>query len=591
MTIEIFILLLIIFIALILFSFENIPAEMVAMGVLVALIITGVLPVQKAFTGFGSDAVVMIFGLLILTAALARTGVVDLVGRAIIRRTGENASQMLLWVMLASALMSAFISNTAATAFFIPVIFGVARRAHLSSSKFLMPLAFATILSSSVTLVATSTNIVVSGLMVQNGLAPLGMFELAPVGLPILTIGIVYLFFIGTRMIPERVPPMDPVKVMSNQVYISEVLVQPGSTLAGKTLSESGLGRDLDLTVLRVVRDKENFLAPDAELQLQAGDLLLVEGLRDEILKIRGTVGIQFTGDIELTDLQSQVKGYGLAEGIVMMRSPVIGRTLKGVNFRERYGLQVLAINRHGETISHRISQVVLQLGDILLVQGSLANISAMQADTGFRIIGAVNETTPNLRRAPIAVAAFVGALLLATFNIMSLPVAVILGVLVVFATRTITPQEAYREVEWKAIILIGCMLSVGVALEYTGAAAFLANEIIALVGHSNPVWTLGGFFILTMLLTQPMSNQAAAAVVVPIAIQAALLLQLNPRTFTVMIAVAASCSYLTPLEPACLMVYGPGDYRFKDFLKVGSILTVLIFFLAILIVPLIWPL
>jgi di/tricarboxylate transporter len=163
--------------------------------------------------------------------------------------------------------------------------------------------------------------------------------------------------------------------------------------------------------------------------------------------------------------------------------------------------------------------------------------------------------------------------------------------VLVVFATRTITPQEAYREVEWKAIILIGCMLSVGVALEYTGAAAFLANEIIALVGHSNPVWTLGGFFILTMLLTQPMSNQAAAAVVVPIAIQAALLLQLNPRTFTVMIAVAASCSYLTPLEPACLMVYGPGDYRFKDFLKVGSILTVLIFFLAILIVPLIWPL
>jgi di/tricarboxylate transporter len=591
MTIEIFILLLIIFIALILFSFENIPAEMVAMGVLVALIITGVLPVQKAFTGFGSDAVVMIFGLLILTAALARTGVVDLVGRAIIRRTGENASQMLLWVMLASALMSAFISNTAATAFFIPVIFGVARRAHLSSSKFLMPLAFATILSSSVTLVATSTNIVVSGLMVQNGLAPLGMFELAPVGLPILTIGIVYLFFIGTRMIPERVPPMDPVKVMSNQVYISEVQVQPGSTLAGKTLSESGLGRDLDLTVLRVVRDKENFLAPDAELQLQAGDLLLVEGLRDEILKIRGTVGIQFTGDIELTDLQSQVKGYGLAEGIVMMRSPVIGRTLKGVNFRERYGLQVLAINRHGETISHRISQVVLQLGDILLVQGSLANISAMQADTGFRIIGAVNETTPNLRRAPIAVAAFVGALLLATFNIMSLPVAVILGVLVVFATRTITPQEAYREVEWKAIILIGCMLSVGVALEYTGAAAFLANEIIALVGHSNPVWTLGGFFILTMLLTQPMSNQAAAAVVVPIAIQAALLLQLNPRTFTVMIAVAASCSYLTPLEPACLMVYGPGDYRFKDFLKVGSILTVLIFFLAILIVPLIWPL
>lgn len=591
MTFEIALLLVIIVVGLILFSVERIPADVVGIGILLTLIISGILPAEIAFRGFGSDAVVMIFGLLILTAALARTGVVDLMGRAIIRRTGDNPNKILAMIMSASAGMSSLISNTAATAFFIPVIFGISNRARISPSKLLMPLAFATILSSSVTLVATSTNIVVSGLIVQAGLEPIGMFELAPVGIPILLIGVLYMYFIGKKLIPVRIPPGEPLKEMGSQIYITEAKILPGSPWVNKTLAESGLGAELDLTVVRVVREKVNFLIPEANLRLEEGDLLLIEGRKEEILKIRNVMGIDLIADIDLLDPRLQSGDIRLAEVLLMNPSPLIGRTLRGVQLREKYGLQVLAINRHGETIVNRINQVVLQLGDILLVQGNLKNISALQANNTFRVIDQVIDTPQKLRRAPIAILAFIGAIGLATLNILTLPVAVMLGVLVVFATRTITPTEAYRDVEWKAIILIGSMLGLGVSLEITGAAAYLANLIVNLVDNTHPSFILAGFFILTMLLTQPMSNQAAAAVVVPIALQAAVQLNLNPRTFAMMIAVAASCSYLTPLEPACLMVYGPGEYRFIDFLKVGGVLTVIIFFLALWLVPMIWPL
>jgi di/tricarboxylate transporter len=208
-----------------------------------------------------------------------------------------------------------------------------------------------------------------------------------------------------------------------------------------------------------------------------------------------------------------------------------------------------------------------------------------------FRVIGTVDYQRPNVQRAPAAMAIFAGALVVAAVEVLSLPVAVLLGALVAFLGGCIAPDEAYREVEWKALIVIGCMLAVGSAMEYTGTARFLAAEIVGFIGHAHPAWLLTAFFALTLLLTQPMSNQAAAVVVVPVAIQTAFQLDLNPRTFAIMIAVAASCSYLTPLEPACLMVYGPGRYRFVDFLKVGSLLTALIYVLAIVLVPLAWPL
>jgi len=575
----------------VLFSFDWVSPDVVALGLVLALIFCGLLSAKEAFQGFGSDTVMMILGLLILTAALMRTGVVDLAGAAILRWTGTSPMRLLIVVMLAAAGLSAFMSNTASTAFFVPVVMGLAKRAKMHPRQLLLPLAFASILSSSVTLISTSTNIVVSGLMTRYHLEPMGMFELAPVGIPITVAGLLYMTFVGKWWLGKTTPKAGAGQSTSLREYLSEIVVLPESPLVGKTLGDSELGRELDLTVLRVVRDKTAYLAPRSDLVLQPNDVLIVEAAPEELLKVKDKAGIEIKADLKLADPSLAEEDLGIVEAIVLQRSPIIGRTLKGIGVRERYGIQVLGISRHGHILHRKISVVPIRIGDVLLVQGPKEAIAALEDENAFRIVQTLDEKKPKRKRAPLAIAIFAVVLGLATFKVMPFPVAMILGAVLVFATRCITPEEAYRELEWKAVILIGAMLSLGVAMEKTGAAKYLADLVISHAGEHGPRFLLGGFFVLTVLLTQPMSNQAAAVVVVPVAIQTAVQLDLNPRTFAMMVAVAASCSYLTPLEPSCLMVYGPGGYRFSDFLKVGSLLTIIIGAIAIFLVPKVWPL
>ena len=593
MTPQILLLLCLLAVALALFWWERISAEVVALGLLLALAFTGLLPANQAFAGFGSDTVIMILGLLILTAALERTGVVELGGRAVLRYAGADPDRLLWIVMLASAGVGAFISNTASTAFFLPMVFGIAKKSGISASKLLMPLAFSSIVTSSVTLVSTSTNMVVSGMMTSYGLPPMGMFELAPVGVPIAVVGLVYMF-LARRFVPERAAAADLTEEFGVGPYLSEIVIQPGSALAGKTLGEANVGQQLGLEVLRITRDKDQSIAPRASTVLKEGDVLLVEGSQEDIVKIKDTVGVEIIADARLSDPDLAAEDTALVEAALLPGSPLIGRPLKNHRFRERYGLQVLGINHRGVNIVRELSQAPLALGDVLLVQGRRQNIARAHESNVFRMLGPmeqVEEIRPRRERAPLAIAIFLGVLMLVTFKVLTLPLAVMLGALLVFVTRCITPEEAYARVEWKAIILVGSMLSLGAAMEHTGAAKYLAWQLVSFTGAAQPLWLLTVFFALTVFLTQPMSNQAAAIVVLPIAMETALQVGLNPRTFAMMIAVAASCSYLTPLEPACLMVYGPGRYRFTDFLKIGSVLTLLIYGVAITLVPLVWPL
>lgn len=594
MTLQIGLLLGIILVAAILFWQEKISADVVALGVLLTLIFARLLPGKQAFAGFGSDAVIMILGLLILTAALQRTGVIDLAGRAVLRHTGDNPQRLLIIVMISVAAFSAFVSNTAATAFFVPVVIGIARKSKTSPSKLLMPLAFSSILTSSVTLVSTSTNVIVSGMMQNYRLEPMGMFELAPVGIPIAIVGLLYMYFIGRRMIPDRAQAEDLTDEFGVRPFLSEVVILPNSSLANKTLAEAKVGQSLGLTVLRIVRDKDNNLAPHGDTLLKEGDVLLVEGTQEDIVKIKDVAGVEIKADVRLADPDLQAGDMALVEAIVLPGSELIGRTLKRYRFRERTGLQVLGINHHGKNVVDKISQTPLKLGDVLLLQGRRNSLMRMHEERLFSVLNPIEpmeEKRPILRLAPLAIGIFALVLTLASFKVISFPVASMLGVLLVFATRCITPEQAYARVEWKAIILIGSMLGLGAAMEETGAAKYLAGLLVSVAKGASPYWLLSVFFILAVLLTQPMSNQAAAIVVLPIAIQTAVQSDLNPRTFAMMVAIAASCSYLTPLEPSCLMVYGPGRYRFRDFLKVGAILTVLIYVIAIFIVPKVWPL
>jgi di/tricarboxylate transporter len=517
--------------------------------------------------------------------------VVDQVSQFILNHTGSRLNRLNAVVMVYSAALSSLMSNTATTAFFVPVIIGIARKTKNNVSKMLLPLAFSSILASSVTLVSTSTNIVISGMLGTYDMKPIGMFELTLVGIPIVLVGLLYMLLLGQRLIPDRPVEGDLQEQFGIRPYLSEILILPDSPLVGKTLADSGLGRDLDLTVLRVERGEEDVLIPQADLVLHKDDRLLVKGHRDELLRVKDRVGVDIEAEVHLSLPNQENTRVGLVEAVLLRQSPLLGQTLEQVNFRHRYGAQVLGINRRGKTLSKKISQIPLRVGDILLLQGDLQNIAVMDENNTFRVIGTVEYQQPNRAKAPLAVAIFSGAIILAALNVLTLPVAVMLGSLIAFLTGCLTPEEAYREVGWKALIVIGCMLALGRAMDVTGTAEYLASGIVALVGQAQPVWMLSAFFLLSLLLTQPMSNQAAAVVVVPVAIQTAFQLGLNPRTFVMMIAVAASCSYLTPLEPACLMVYGPGRYRFTDFLKVGALLTVLIYILALVLVPRVWPL
>lgn len=590
MTLEIGMLLLLIGVALVFFSFEWIPPDVVGLGLLLSLILSGILPYKQAFAGFGSDTVIMILSLLIMTAAMLKAGVVDLVGRKILHHVGDRTGLLLPGIMFIVALLSAFISNTAAAAFFIPVAMGIAAKTNVSPSRYLMPVAFASILSSSVSLISTSTNLVVNGLMTNYGLAPMGMFELAPVGIPIALAGLAYMLLVGRHWIPERAQTGSLIEGFGIRSYLTEVLVLPDSPLIDKTLEQSGLGRDLDLNVLSIVRNKKQY-QPTGGMEIAAGDVLLVEGPRAEVLKVKDTAGIEIRPDIKLSDPNLRSEDSVLIEAIVIPNSTLIGRTLRGIQFRERYGLQVLGLNRHGKNVLSKLSRITLRAGDVLLIQGNKVKMSALEEDHAFSILGAIEEKRPDRNRALRTGLIFVATLALATFGVVPLAVATLLGAFAVFATRCITPTDAYREVEWRAIILIGCMLGLGEAMNSTGTAKYLANHLSSSLTGWNPLWLLAGFFLLTVALTQPMSNQAAAAVIIPIALATATQLHLNPRPFAMMIAVAASCSYLTPLEPACLMVYGPGRYKFSDFFRVGALLVLIIFILAMILVPRQWPL
>ncbi len=592
MTLSIGLVLFLTVLAMVLFTVEIIAADVVALALLLTLTLTGLVPAGQAFAGFGSDTVIVILGLLILTAALQRTGVMDLAGRAILRLTGDSPRRMIVVVVVASATLGAFMSNTASTAFFLPMVIGLARKVRMSPGKLLLPLAFAGIVSSSVTLISTSTNVVVSGILKDYRLPPMGMFELAPVGIPIAIVGVLYLLTVGYRLVPDRFSGEDSSGgPLGFRPYLSEIIILPDSPLAGKTLEAAGVGRDLDIRILRILRGKNESLWPGADVVIVPGDVLIVEGASEDILKIKDVPGIEIKADVKLSEPGLSPDELGLLEALILPRSELIGRTLKGYGFRERFGLQVLGISRHGETMLRKLSEIRFQIGDILLLQGHRDRLHTLEQADAVRVVGTPEEVRPRLKLAPVAIAIFVAVIALPTFKLVTLPVAVMLGVVAVFLTRCISSTEAYREVEWKAVILIASMLSLGVAMEQTGAAQYLAAKIVLWTSGVSPLAVLGAFFFLTVLLTQPMSNQAAAIVVLPVAMATAYQLQLNPRTFAMMIAVAASCSYLTPLEPACLMVYGPGRYRFRDFARVGVPLTLLIFAIAIILVPRFWPL
>jgi di/tricarboxylate transporter len=592
MTSQIAIVLILLLIALILFSTERIPIEIVSILLVMALVVTNTLSASEAFAGFGNDVVITIAGLFVLTGGLAKTGVVDAIGRRLHRIAGNSEFRISALIMLTAAVCAALMKNTTTTAMFLPVVLGIGARRKISPSKLLMPLAFGAILGGTCTLIGTSTNLAVSGALPRYGIEPFSMFELTKVGVPIVAVGILYMLLLGLRLLPNRESPFSLTEQYHVRQYMTEVIVLDNSPLIGKTLAEARISDDLDLTVLGILRGAPQYrIAPNRMEKIKPDDLLLVQGRVEDILRVKTEAGIEIKPDFTLSDAYLEGTDVELFEAMVPRSSEFIGSTLKRLQFRQRYQLVVLAINRHGVNLLSKMSRVRLRFGDVLLVQGNREHVEDLARDGQILLLEEISQRQTRAGRRHWALLAFGVFLFFSVTHLVALPIAVLCGILILLASRTLRTSEIYEMIEWRLIVLIACMISFGVAMEKTRADQYLANLIVRSAAQYGPLAILAGFFIMTVALTQPMSNQAAALVMLPIAVKTALALGLNPRAFAVGVTYAASCSFLTPLEPACVLVYTPGRYRFFDFLKVGSILTVAVFAVVLWLLPVFWPL
>jgi len=583
-------------IAIILFATEKIPVDIVALLLVMALVITQVLTVQEAVAGFGNDIIITIGGLFVLVGGLAKTGVVDLIGRRMHQLAGDNVFVLTALIMISAAVSASVLKNTTTTAMFLPIIIGLASKAKIPPSKLLMPLAFGAILGGSCTLIGTSTNLAVSGTIQRYGQEPFSMFELAPVGIVTLFAGMLYMLTIGRRMLPSRGGEESLTEQYKMREYISELIVLPESPLVGQTLGEADLNQKLDLNVLGIFRTGERINAPSSTERIQRRDSLIVEGTIGDILRVKEEVGLEIKPDFMLSDTELEGGNVELFEVLVLRNSRLSGQNLKNLAFRDRYNLTVLAINRHGRTFVNKLSNVQLAFGDVLLVQGRRLGVDLLVADNDVLILEDLTNVNTRFDKRKWAIAAFGLFLCLSLSKVVvgvdvPLAIAVLCGVMLLLVTQTVQHRELYTMVNFRVLVLIACMMSFGVAMEKTEADKLLAAFINDYLGTFGPTAVLAGFFILTVGLTQPMSNQAAALVVLPIAVKSALALGVNPRTFVMAITYAASFSFITPLEPASVLVYTPGRYTFFDFVKIGSILTVIVFVVSMFLVPIFWPL
>jgi di/tricarboxylate transporter len=587
MTLPILLVLTLLVTVVVVFAFEWVSVDVATLLLLAALVLLRILSVEEAFSGFSNDIIIILASIFVLSGALMKGGVMDRLGETIHRVAGGSRTWVLLCVMPVTTFISSFMNNTTTTAVLMPAVLGVCRRSKISPGKVLIPLAYASMLGGTCTLIGTSTNVAASGYVQSTGLPPFSMFEFLPVGATACVAGILYMTFLGHRLLPQTRETGDTAE--SIREYLSEVLVTPGSPLAGQVLRDSRLAQ-MGLQVRAILRGERRIYA-EPHVQLEEGDLLLVQASREGLLQVKDTAGIEIRQDVQVgyDDLRSDTTR--IVEALLLPQSNLTGRTIKELDFRRRFGVTVIAIYRKGHTLATKIAGLALRAGDVLLLQGRPERFSTLADNADLFVLQEIEHQPARRKKGLWAIGIFLVAVVASTFGWMPLPIAFLLAALAVIGTRLITMEEAYDLIDWRLLILIAGMTSFGVAMQKTGAAEFLANFVVAWVSPLGVMAVMLAFVVLTMLLTQPMSNAAAALVVLPVAMATATKLGLNPRTFAVLVTLAASLSFITPFEPSCLIVYGPGKYRFRDFVVAGLPLTALVVLVIMVLVPMIWPL
>lgn len=577
--------------ALVLFALELVRPDLVALGVLLMLALTRTVTPEEVFSGFANPAVVTVIAMFILSAGLVRSGVADWIATRLFGIGRGSPVVLTLTVMVTVGAMSAFMNNIAAAAVLIPAVFAAAKRANMPASKLLMPLAFGSLLGGLTTLIGTPPNLLVSMELERHGFAPFRMFDFAPTGLAILAVGALYMAFAGWRLIPHR-DAENLTEQYELKDFLSEISIPPKSPLAGKSIRDSDLRRDAGITVLRIKRNGR-FVAPSPISMLQANDHLLVEGDMREILKLKDAGRIAIVSEAKLADKELSGDDAQLAELALSPGSPLIGQSIRQIDFRRRFEVLVLALRRRERTTRTNVDTVPLDVGTVLLVQGSPEALQQLARRGDFLVVNLLEHEPRAARKAPLAIAIMIAAVAASATGILHISVAGMAGALLMALTGCVRPDDMYRQVEWRVIFLIACMMPLGTAMDewHTGTARWLAEGSLGWVGDSGPLAAMACLFWFTAAITSVMSNAAAAVLLAPIGIALARGMGVDPHAFLMTIAIAASTTFLTPIgHQANVLVYGLGRYRFLDFPRVGAALTVLVFATTMLAVPLVWP-
>jgi len=590
-TLEIGFVLLLTIAAVVLFVTEKFSTDIVAILVMVVLLVSRVLTPAEGLAGFANTATVTVGAMFVLSAGMFRSGAVNFVGRGLGRLARHSSGLMLFVLMVGVGVLSSFLNNTAAVAILIPVVIVVARRADTSPSKLLMPLSFASMFGGMCTVLGTSTNILASAISEQAGLGAFGMFEFTKLGVIFFAVGVTYMMTVGRKLVPDHRGRGDLTTSFGLGDYLTDLILQAGSKSVGRPLASAPLVKDLGIEVLQIRRG-EDTLRPTPETILCENDVLRIQGNLRTINELKDRAGVAFGMSVKWRDEDLQSTDTRLVEAVVGPSSPLAGKSLAESHLRENFGAWVLAVRQHGTLRHSEFENITLMPGDTLLIDVPNDQIEHLTEQRVFLVVSRAGIPRFNWPKAAKALAIVVSVVVVAATGLLPIVAAAATGALAMVLSRCISTDEAYGAIEWNVLFLLAGMLSLGAAMEKTGASTMLAEGMVNAVGGFGPIALLAAFFGATMLLTEVMSNNATVALLLPIAITTAHSIDANPRTFMFAVVFAASSSFMTPVGyQTNTMIYGPGQYHFVDFVRVGAPLNLIFWILGVLLIPWFWPL
>ncbi len=576
--------------ALVLFVVGKWRFDMVAVLALLAGSISGVVPADQAFLGFGHPAVITVAAVLIVSRGLLNSGVVDSISR-LLSRVGENRTLQVTSMTVLVTIFSAFMNNIGALALLLPVAVRMARSSRRSPSFLLMPMAFGSLLGGMTTLIGTPPNIIIATFRTQTGAAPFGMFDFSPVGIGVALGGIAFVSLLGWRLIPRRQGQSSREELFQIKDYVTEVKVPENSKFIGKPLHELEAIEDAEITILGLIRGDWRVPAPAKFEILRAGDVLIVEADSDSLKTLLHTAQLNLATE---TPEPNEVLGsddVGVIEAVIMPDSPIEGNTPWTLQLRWRYGINVLGVARSGARLKQRLRNIHFRAGDVLLLQGQSETMYQTLSALGCLPLAERGLRLGQPRRVFLALGIFAVALISTTLGLLPVQLSFAAAAVVMALAGLLSVREVYESIDWPIIVLLGAMIPVGLALESTGAAQLIATQLVGLTTPMNAVGILIVLLVATMFLTDLINNAAAAIVMAPIAISMAAELAISADPFLMAVAVGASSAFLTPIgHQSNAMVMGPGGYRFGDYWRMGLPLDVLIAVMAIPLILWVWP-